>query len=93
MAGCLDENAMYDSGEICVLELPRGKIHGHFIGPRPSHRFAARGSQHPFTDWDNETAFLGEGNELAGQDQTVLRMMPTARSRSELDRMPSAGPS
>jgi hypothetical protein len=67
---------MHDPREIGMLELPWRKIDGHFIGSRPGRRFAAGGSQHPFADWDNEAAFLSDGDELAGQDQTMLGMMP-----------------
>ena len=68
---------MHHTREVVLLELPRRQIDGHFVGPWPGCRLATGSPKHPFADRNDETAFLGDGDEFARLDKTMLGMVPT----------------
>ncbi|MGB6351341.1 MAG: hypothetical protein WBG10_15070 [Pseudolabrys sp.] len=66
--------------QIPVLELDRRQINGDLQWPRPRRSFTACGTQNPFAELKNKSAFLGQWNEGAGRHEPVAWMIP-ARQR------------
>ena len=79
---------MHDLNDGLALQLDGGPVDGN--GHRrhacslPLHDLFADGSQDVFADRHDETALLGDRNELARGHQTQLRMRP-AHQRFESD--------
>jgi hemolysin activation/secretion protein len=67
-----------DARQVRIVELTRREVDRHLqavLGPdegRPAAGFA----QHPFADPQDQAGLLGELDEVAGQDQAALRMLP-----------------
>ena len=80
---------------VSILVLALKVLPAAVRNPPPARRPAGlarhllhRGAEHEVRDLDDETAFLGEADELLGVQQTVFGMLPTHERLGTLENAP-----
>ena len=72
------------AGKTAADELLRGQIHAHaesrVATPSPTRSLATRLVEHVSTERKNEAGLLGKADEVAGQHETPLRVLPAKES-------------
>src|SRR5579872_1236397 len=86
---CFLQRATDHREEVLLAELLSREVHRYAYGadtarlPRP--RLTAGVPQHPFTDGDDQSGFLGDGDEATGCNETALRIAPADQRLRAVD--------
>src|SRR5262249_2257822 len=79
------QRANHSIHDIGFCELNRRKVDRDLDTVRHPHRIVARLCQNPLAQLNDQTRFLGQGNEISRRDNALSRMVPSQQSFDSFD--------